>query len=82
MRSTCTTPHKIENGITAEYTACVENALHAFGGGVEMVYLDNLKAGITRACFVDPEVNAVFSALARHYGFAAVPIHWGSLWAS
>ena len=47
------------------FIRCVEEAFHAFGGGVEVVRLDNLKAGITRACLVDPEVNAVFSALAR-----------------
>ena len=45
---------------------------------MEVIRLDNLKAGITRACFVDPEVNAVFSALGRHYGFAILPIHPGS----
>ena len=60
------------------FIRCVENALHDFGGCVEVVRLDNLKAGITRACFVDPEVNAVFSALGRHYGFAILPIHPGS----
>ena len=52
------------------FVSCVENALRAFGGSVEVVRLDNLKSGITRACFVDPEVNAVFAALARHYGFS------------
>ena len=60
------------------FIRCVEEAFHAFGGGVEVVRLDNLKAGITRACLVDPEVNAVFSALARHYGFAVLPIHPGA----
>ncbi len=60
------------------FIRCVENALHDFGGCVEVVRLDNLKSGITRACFVDPEVNAVFSALGRHYGFAILPIHPGS----
>lgn len=60
------------------FIRCVENAFHAFGGSVSVVRLDNLKAGITRSCFVDPEVNAVFSALALHYGFAVVPIRPGA----
>lgn len=60
------------------FVRCVENALQAFGGSVRVVRLDNLKAGITQACFIDPEVNAVFAALARHYGFGVLPIHPGS----
>ncbi len=56
------------------FVRCVENALHFFGGAVEVVRVDNLKAGVTRACFVDPEINAVFAALAEHYGFAVLPI--------
>lgn len=60
------------------FVRCVENAFRAFGGSVEVVRLDNLKAGITRTCFVDPQVNAVFAALAKHYHFAVLPIHLGS----
>lgn len=60
------------------FVRCVENAFRAFGGSVEVVRLDNLKAGITRACFIDPQVNAVFAALAKHYHFAVLPIHPGS----
>jgi transposase len=60
------------------FVGCVENAFHAFGGSVRVVRLDNLKAGISRACLVDPQVNAVFAALARHYGFGVLPIHPGS----
>lgn len=60
------------------FIGCVENALHAFGGSVRVVRLDNLKSGIRRACFVDPEINTVFAALAKHYGFAVLPIHPGS----
>ncbi len=60
------------------FVRCVENAFHWFGGSVDVVRLDNLKAGVTRACFVDPEINAVFSALGRHYSFAIIPIHPGS----
>jgi transposase len=56
------------------FIGCVENSLHFFGGVVQTVRIDNLKAGVRKACFFDPDVNAVFAALARHYGFAVVPI--------
>jgi transposase len=56
------------------FVGCVENAFIYFGGVVETVILDNLKSGITQACLYDPDVNTVFAALARHYGFAVLPI--------
>jgi transposase len=34
---------------------------------------DNLKAGITRACFHEPMVNRTYADLARHYRTAIVP---------
>jgi len=34
---------------------------------------DNLKSGITRADFYDPDVNRVYSEMAEHYGSAVLP---------
>src|SRR4029077_5252896 len=34
---------------------------------------DNLKAGITKACFHEATVNRTYADLARHYGTAIVP---------
>ena len=34
---------------------------------------DNLKSGITKACFYDPEVNRSYAEMAAHYGTAIVP---------
>ena len=34
---------------------------------------DNLKAGVTRACFHEPMVNRTYADLARHYGTAILP---------
>src|SRR5262249_31973079 len=34
---------------------------------------DNLKAGITKACFHEPIVNRTYADMARHYGTAIVP---------
>jgi transposase len=57
----------------ATFIRCFENAFVAFGGCTEIVTIDNLKAGVTKACFYDPEINPVFAAFARHYGFAVLP---------
>ena len=34
---------------------------------------DNLKSGITKACFYEPNVNRTYADLAAHYGTAVVP---------
>jgi transposase len=46
----------------------------AFIGGVpRQTVSDNLKAGITRACFHEPMLNRTYADLARHYGTALLP---------
>jgi transposase len=46
----------------------------AFMGGVaQQTVIDNLKAGITRACFHEPTVNRTYADLARHYATAILP---------
>jgi transposase len=37
------------------------------------VVCDNLKAGITKACFHEPAVNRPYSDLSKHYGTAILP---------
>ena len=37
------------------------------------VVLDNLKAGITRACFDDPQIQPTYRECAEHYGFLLAP---------
>jgi transposase len=44
-----------------------------FGGVAGMLVPDNLKSGITKACFYDPEVNRSYAEMAAHYGTAIVP---------
>jgi hypothetical protein len=34
---------------------------------------DNLKAAVVRACLYDPDVNPVYEAFAKHWGFTALP---------
>jgi transposase len=41
-----------------------------FGGVTELIVSDNLKAGIIKACFYEPEVNRTYT---ENYGTAVVP---------
>lgn len=50
-----------------------EHAFREFGGVVRTVRLDNLKAGVARACLYDPDVNELYMAFARHWGFVPLP---------
>jgi transposase len=46
----------------------------AFIGGVPaMVVSDNLRSGITKACFYEPAVNRTYGEMAAHYDTAIVP---------
>jgi len=44
-----------------------------FGGVAAMVVSDNLKSGITKACFYEPAVNRSYQEMATHYGTAIIP---------
>jgi transposase len=59
------------------FIRCHENAFRFFGGVPRVIKLDNLKAGVAKACLYDPEVNAVYSAFAEHWGFCPVPCYPG-----
>jgi transposase len=49
------------------------HAFEFFGGVPERVVIDNLKAGITRACWDDPQVQYAYHECAEHYGFRVSP---------
>ncbi|HEU0149874.1 MAG TPA: IS21 family transposase [Bradyrhizobium sp.] len=44
-----------------------------FGGASAMVVSDNLRSGITKACFYEPAVNRTYAEMAAHYDTAVVP---------
>jgi transposase len=44
-----------------------------FGGAPTMVVSDNLRSGITKACFYEPAVNRTYAEMAAHYNTAIVP---------
>jgi len=58
---------------TEPFIRCHENAFKEFGGVPRVVRLDNLKAGVSRACLYDPDVSEAYAAFARHYGFVPLP---------
>lgn len=48
-------------------------ALEYFGGVPACAVPDNLKSGVKKACFYDPELNPAYAEFARHYGAAILP---------
>jgi transposase len=49
------------------------NAFDFFGGVPERVRIDNLKAGIAKACWNTPEAQGSYRECAEHYGFLITP---------
>jgi len=49
------------------------NMLASIGGVPRQIVSDNLRAGITRACFYEPLVNRTYADMASHYGTAVIP---------
>ena len=56
-----------------DWTGSHARALSFFGGVPRQIVSDNLKSGITKACFYEPNVNRTYADLAAHYGSALVP---------
>ncbi len=57
----------------ADWIGAHVRMLAFFGGVPEQLVSDNLKAGITKACFYEPRVNRTYADLAAHYGTAVIP---------
>jgi transposase len=55
------------------WLALHRNALSYFGGVPQRLVIDNLKAGITQACWDDPQVQHAYRECAEHYGFLIAP---------
>lgn len=48
-----------------------------FGGVARACVPDNLKSGVTHACFYEPTVQRSYEHMAEHYGTAILPAHKG-----
>ena len=57
----------------ADWIGSHTRAFAFFGGVPGMVVSDNLKSGITKACFHEPAVNRSYAEMAAHYDTAIVP---------
>jgi transposase len=56
-----------------DWIASHTRAFAFFGGVPAQIVSDNLKAGVTRACFYDPAINRTYADMAAHYDTAVVP---------
>jgi transposase len=57
----------------ADWIGSHTRALSFYGGVAAMIVSDNLKSGITKACFYEPAVNRTYAEMAAHYATAIVP---------
>ena len=55
------------------FVDCTIRAFDFYGGCSEYLVIDNLKSGVTHACFYEPDVNKTFAAMAEHYRVAVLP---------
>ena len=53
------------------------HAWEFYGGVAEITVPDNLKAGVTKACYYDPEINPSYAEAARHYDTVVLPARPG-----
>jgi transposase len=56
-----------------DWTDCHRRAFEHFGGVARQLVSDNLRAGISHACFHEPAVNRAYARMAAHYGTAVLP---------
>ena len=56
-----------------EWLASHVRAFAFFGGVPELVVPDNLKAGVSSACYYEPGLTLAYQELAQHYGLAILP---------
>lgn len=56
-----------------DWIASHVRAFAFFGGAPAQVVSDNLKSGVTKACFYEPTVNRTYADMAAHYDTAIVP---------
>ena len=55
------------------WTGCHVRACEYFGGVAEIWVPDNLKSGVKRPDYYEPDLNPTYAELARHYGAAVIP---------
>jgi len=56
-----------------QWIAAHSRAFEYFKGVPEIIVPDNLKTGVNRACYYEPEVNPTYQEMASHYGTVVIP---------
>jgi len=57
----------------ADWIGAHVRAFSFFGGVTEVLVPDNLKAGVTKICRYEPDIQSTYAEMAGHYGVAVVP---------
>ena len=57
----------------ADWTGAHVRMLRFFGGAPRLLVPDNLRSGVNKASFYDPEINRTYGAMAAHYGVGVLP---------
>jgi len=56
-----------------DWIASHVRAFAYFGGVPQIVVPDNLKTGVTKACYYEPDINPTYLDMANHYSTAVLP---------
>src|ERR1700709_2948498 len=56
-----------------DWTGAHVRMFRFFGGAPRLLVPDNLKSGVTKASFYDPELNRTYGSMATHYGVGVPP---------
>src|SRR5215469_12032019 len=58
---------------TDDFLRCLENAFWHFGGVLQRLILDNLRAAVSKADWYDPDLNPKVRSFGQHYGVVLWP---------
>ncbi len=56
-----------------DWTGAHVRMFRFFGGAPKLLVPDNLKSGVNKASFYDPEINRTYGAMATHYSVGVLP---------
>jgi transposase len=56
-----------------DWTGAHVRMFRFFGGAPKLLVPDNLKSGVNKASFYDPEINRTYGAMAAHYSVGLLP---------
>ena len=56
-----------------DWTGADVRMFRFFGGAPKLLVPDNLKSGVAKASFYDPEINRTYGAMAAHYSVGILP---------